>query len=157
VYFCGKINDMIQKKLASLLILEKEGQILLQRRFNTGFADGLYTCPSGKVEDSETFTQALIRETLEEVGIKILPKNIKSVHISHRIKSDKSAIWIDHFFLCQKWSGKINIKEPHKCDDLSWFDINNLPDNIIPFVKYALEQVFIHKTHYSEYGWEGAE
>ena len=145
---------MIQKRLASLLILEKEGKILLQRRFNTGFADGLYTCPSGKVEDDESFSQALIRETLEEVGIKMLPEDVKSVHILHRLKRKEKQIWIDHFFLCQKWLGRIEIKEPNKCDDLKWFDINNLPENIIPFVKFAIEQVFINKSHYSEYGWE---
>ncbi len=148
---------MIPKKLASLLILEKEGKILLQRRFNTGFADGQYTCPSGKVEDNETFIEAMIRETFEEVGIRILKKNLKSVHISHRIKEDKSAIWIDHFFLCHKWSGEIEIKEPNKCDDLRWFDLNKLPKNIIPFVKFVIEQVFIHKKYNSEYGWEEKE
>ena len=38
---------------------------------------------------------------------------------------------IDTFFVAQKWEGDIENKEPHKCDDLSWHDLNNLPENII--------------------------
>ena len=54
-------------KKASLTILEKEGKILMIRRYNTGFADGMYTLPSGKVDLEETFVEASHRETLEEV------------------------------------------------------------------------------------------
>jgi len=144
---------MIQKRLTSFLILEKENKILLTRRFNTGYADGTYMPPTGKVEDNETFTQAAIRESFEEAGVRVLPENIKSVHVLQRLKREEKEIWIANFFLCQKWSGKIEIKEPHKCDDLKWFDINDLPSNIMPFVKHSLEQIFIHKSHYSEYGW----
>ena len=142
---------MIQKRFASFLILEKDEKVLLLRRYNTGYEDEKYTLPSGKVEDEETFTDAVIREGLEEANAQISKSNVNSVHILHRKKNDE--IWIDNFFLCKKWSGEIKNMEPHKCDNIQWFDINNLPANIIPFVKFVLEQVFIHKSMYSEYGW----
>ena len=146
---------MSLKKFASLLILEKNGKVLLIRRFNTGYEDGKYTLPSGKVDEGETFTDAAIREALEEVNAEISHSNINSVHVLHRKKDD--VFWIDNFFLCKKWNNEIKNAEPHKCDDLKWFDIENLPSNTIPFIKHALEQVFFHKKSYSEYGWNGEE
>jgi len=44
--------------------------------------------------------------------------------------------------------------EPNKCDDLKWFDINNLPENIIPFVKFVLKEIFNKQNNYYEYGWK---
>ncbi|MCB9802948.1 NUDIX domain-containing protein [Candidatus Nomurabacteria bacterium] len=142
---------MLTKKFASLLILEKEGQILLLRRKNTGEEDGNYTVPSGKVEEGETFTEAAIRETFEEVNAKVLANDISSVHIIQRKQGDECII--ANFFLSYNWNGEIKNAEPHKCDDVQWFDIKNLPDNMVPFVKHALEQIYFTKKTYSELGW----
>jgi len=144
---------MSTKKLASFLIVEKNSKILLLRRFNTDYEDGKYTLPSGKVDEGETFTEAAIREAFEEVNVNVSVADIKSVHILH-LKKDDSEFWIDNFFLCTQWSGEIKNMEPHKCDDVKWFNLNDLPKNTIPFVKHVLEQVFIHNSHYSEYGWD---
>ncbi len=138
--------------LASLTILEKEGKILLMRRAGTGFADGLYTLPSGKVEPNESFSKAAIRETLEEVNAEIEPSDLKSVHIMFEKLEESDLSWIHHFFLTKKWSREIKNMEPHKCDDLRWFEKNKLPTNILPFVKESLDKIF-ENTHYSERGW----
>ena len=125
---------------AALTILEKEGKILLIRRYNTGFADGQYTLPSGKLHAHETFTQAALRETFEEVNAKIELSDIKSAHIMVEKTEDRD--WTHHFFITKKWSGEIKNKEPDKCDDIQWFDINNLPNNMLYFVKQALAKVY---------------
>jgi hypothetical protein len=36
---------------------------------------------------------------------------------------------------------------------MGWFKLDNLPDNIIPCVKQAI-QAIKNKNHYSEFGWE---
>ncbi|MFZ5341998.1 MAG: hypothetical protein ACOZBL_05870 [Patescibacteria group bacterium] len=40
--------------------------------------------------------------------------------------------------------------EPEKCDDLSWFEINSLPTNIVPHIKHAIECID-QKILYSEF------
>ncbi len=139
---------MSKIKKASLVILEKEEKILLIRRFNTGFADGLYTLPSGKADPGESFTQTAIRETFEEVNAKV--SKLESAHILFDNRENEE--WIQHFFLAKEWSGEIKNMEPNKCDDIQWFNINNLPKNTLPFVKSALEKIYKENKHYSEIG-----
>ncbi len=61
---------------AVYLILEKDNKILLLRRYNTGYNDGLYSLPSGHVEDGEFPIDALIREAQEEIGIIIAKEHL---------------------------------------------------------------------------------
>lgn len=141
---------------ASYVALIKDGKILLARRFNTEYMNGKYALPAGHVEAGETFTQCAIRETKEEIGVDIDPADLKMVHMLHRISEPE---WkdlrhrIDAFFVCEKWSGEIKNMEPEKCDDVAWFDINNLPENMVPYVKQAIENIG-QKKLYSEFGWD---
>ena len=43
--------------------------------------------------------------------------------------------------------------EPDKCSELSWYDINNLPENIIPCVKKAIEN-YQNNIMFDNFGWE---
>lgn len=135
-------------------MLLQENKILLLRRFNTGYKDGQYSFIAGHVDPGETFTQCIIREAQEEAGILLEEKDMKVAHVMHRNSElNESAERIDIFFVAQNWEGEITNKEPHKCQELAWFDINNLPENVIPYIKQVIEEVK-HKRHYSEYGWE---
>jgi ADP-ribose pyrophosphatase YjhB (NUDIX family) len=145
---------------ASYMILLKDGKILLARRFNTGYMDGYYSLPAGHVEKGETFTQCIIREAKEEIGVDLRQENLKAVHFMHR---DSRADYpqgvaegvnerIDVFFTAEKWEGEIKNMELGKCDNLSWFDLDNLPEKIVPYIKQALEYIS-KKIFYSELGW----
>ncbi len=131
------------------LFLIKDDQILLSRRFQTGWEDGNYSVPAGHVDRNETATNAMAREVEEEVCIKINPEDLKMVHVMHRKSTEER---IDFFLLATKWSGDIRIGEPEKCDELKWFPTNNLPSNTIPYLKKAIEN-YQNKIFYSEFGW----
>lgn len=131
------------------LFLLKDNQILLSRRFQTGYEDGNYSLPAGHVEANESVVQALIRETREEIGISLRPENLLPAHVMHRLTDRES---IDFFFACQKWTGKPVNTEPEKCDELSWFSIDALPSNIVGYVKKAILH-YQAGRYYSELGW----
>ena len=138
---------------ASYLVLIKNGKILLQRRFNTGYEDGKYSMVAGHVDKGETFTRCIIRETEEESGMILKTENLKVAHIMCRNSgTEENNERVDIFFVAEKWYGKIENREPHKCDDLSWFDLDNLPANIIPYIKQAIDCIK-NKIFYSEHGW----
>ena len=137
---------------AVYLILQKDNQILLLRRYNTGYEDGNYSLPAGHVDGDESFTQAMIREAHEEAGIVLKPEYIEVAHVQHRCCQDFKNERVDVFIKACNWEGDPVNKEPHKCDDLSWFDVNNLPENVVPCVRQAIEHILENKF-YSEHGW----
>ncbi|MFZ2299961.1 MAG: NUDIX domain-containing protein [Candidatus Moraniibacteriota bacterium] len=136
---------------ASYLVLALDGKALLLRRFNTGYEDGNYSLVAGHVDQGETFTQTMVREAFEEAGIRIRPEDLRVAHIMQRKSHDSERL--DMFFVAEKWKGAIENKEPYKCDDLSWFSLEELPDNVIPYVRQALECVRDGRF-YSEFGWD---
>lgn len=132
------------------ILLIKDDQILLTRRFNTGFNDGMYEPPSGHADGNETIIEASIREAKEEIGIEIEPNDLKIVHVMHRFGKKER---IEFFVEASEWKGDPKICEPDECDDMKWFPINFLPENIIPKSKAGIE-LSIQKVMYSEFGWE---
>ncbi|HEX7017987.1 MAG TPA: NUDIX domain-containing protein [Patescibacteria group bacterium] len=121
------------------LVLFKDTQVLLLRRYNTGYMDGSYSVPAGHVDGGEAIKTAMIREAQEEVGIIIQEEDLEP-YVMHRIISP-SEERIDFFFKCTTWSGIITNCEAEKCDELRWCDVDSLPNNVIPYVRFGLEQV----------------
>ena len=136
---------------AVYLILIKNKQILLLRRKNTGYEDGNYSFIAGHVDENEGPTCAVLREAQEEAGIKIDRDNLQLAHIMYRKNPEEERI--DLFFITKMWDGEPKNMEPGKCDDLSWFPIDNIPLNTIPYIRDVIENHILNKTVYSEFGF----
>ena len=120
-----------ESKVAVFLILMRKvngkREILLQRRCNTGYMDGKYDMAcSGHLEKGESLSMALVREAKEEIDLDIKEENLKLVSVIHPYKED----YINVFFITEKYEGTPKIMEHNKCDDLRWFDLDDLPENI---------------------------
>lgn len=131
------MKERYKSPIAVYIILrDYNKRILLMHRKNTGFHDGLWSLPSGHVEKNESIQTAIIREAKEEINIRIIKKNLKLKYIIHR----KSTIdtYIDCFFECNIWKNNVKNNEPQKCSDIMWAKIEELPINIVPYVKNAI-------------------
>jgi 8-oxo-dGTP diphosphatase len=117
------------------LFFFRKNQILLIRRFNTGFRDGEYSVPAGHLDGGEAVMLAGIREGKEEVGVDIEERHMSFSTVMHRIEDDER---VDFFMQVHQWQGEPFNAEPDKCDDVRWVDINNLPANTVPYVRQAL-------------------
>ena len=137
--------------VAAYLLLIKDGKVLLLRRINTGYQDGKYSLVAGHLDGEETAKQSIIREAKEEAGITLSSENLKVVHVMHRLTADRE--YIDIYLEAEKWDGEIKNMEPEKCGDLSWFPVKNLPQNIVPEVKFVVENLK-SELMYSEFGWQ---
>lgn len=134
---------------AAHLFLMKDKQILLHLRKNSSF-ENMYGVIAGHIDGGESAINSIIREAKEEAGIDIKYEDVKMATFSHSNANNRE--YVQFFFLCDKWSGDLKNMEPDKCGDLRFFSTENLPENIIPYIKKAIECTF-GGIDYFEFGW----
>lgn len=125
----------------------------MSRRYKTGYEDGNYSVVAGHVEEHETVLQAARREAEEEAGITIALEAFQFVHVMHR-RREKGHLpdRVDFFVAVREWEGEIQNMEEHKCDELRWVDLANIPSNTIPYIRRALTAL-LAQNPFSEHGW----
>ena len=138
-----------------LFLLREEngiGQVLLQKR-KGGWGAGMWDASAnGHLEAGESTTACLRREAKEEIGVDICVEDILFVNMCH--DAANGAFYFNGYFFVKKFSGEPQICEPAKCGELKWFDINSLPEEILPNRKQAIQD-YIAKIAYREFGWGG--
>lgn len=127
---------MFLAPVAVHLLLVQDGKVLMLRRYNTGYQDGNYSVVAGHIDGGEELKTAMIREAREEAGITISPSDLSVVGVIHLVEDDE---YVSFFLHASKYSGEIVNMELHKCDDLRWFDLDDLPSNTIPYVRRAIQ------------------
>jgi len=132
------------------LFLFRGNQILLLRRYQTGYMDGHYSVPAGHLDGNETVRMAGVREVREEIGVRIDPADMVFAGVFHRHEDDER---VDFFMRVKKWSGEPVNAEPEKCDELRWADLDALPGNTVPYVRRAIEN-FRVGIPFEEFGWK---
>lgn len=136
--------------VAAHLFLVDHDRILLLRRHNTGYEDGNYSVIAGHLDGDEEVVDCIAREAREEAGIVLDRASTRVVGIMHRKSNDER---IDFFLTVDRWSGEIRNMEPEKCDQLGWFPMDDLPPNVIPYVREAIT-LSRSGTWFRSYGWE---
>ena len=136
-----------------LFIFNSKGQLLMARRYNTGYEDGNYSVVAGHVEEHETVLEAARREAKEEAGIDIALEAFQFVHVMHR-RREKGHLpdRVDFFLTIHDWEGEVQNMELNKCDELRWVDLEDIPVNTVPYIRRALAALQ-RKNPFSEYGW----
>lgn len=137
-----------------MLLLVRDGEVLIALRDGTGYADGMWNLPSGKLEADEDLVSALIREAREEVGIQIRPSEprmVASVH--HRNPEGRGRIGF--FFEVAsrpKEQGEPVNAEPGKCARIAWVPLDRLPANTYPYTSTGVE-LYRRGLSFALHGW----
>jgi 8-oxo-dGTP diphosphatase len=131
------------------LLFFRGNQILLLRRFNTGFEDGNYSVPAGHLEGGETVRMAAAREALEEIGVHIDLNDLDFATVMQRKSDDER---VDFFVYIKAWQGEPFNAEPERCDELRWCNLDALPENTIPYVRKAIRN-YLNGIPFDEFGW----
>jgi 8-oxo-dGTP pyrophosphatase MutT (NUDIX family) len=131
------------------LLFFRGNQILLLRRFNTGYRDGEYSVPAGHLDGNETVMAAAAREAGEELEVQIEVGEMAFSSVMHRNEGDER---VDFFMHVRRWRGEPVNVETDKCDELRWTDVNDLPMNTIPYVRLAIQN-HLNRVKFDEFGW----
>jgi ADP-ribose pyrophosphatase YjhB (NUDIX family) len=110
------------------LILEDKGKMLFLRQ--TKRNGGRYSLVGGNVEEHEFAREALAREAKEEASIHVDPLDLSLVHVLHRHKLKKDETLLVLYFKASKFHGEPESLEPKKFQDVAWFPIDKLPDEV---------------------------
>src|SRR5256885_10149085 len=85
-----------------ILLLMRNGRILLRERANTGYGDGAYEPPTGELADRETIVETAIRVAAAEAGIAIQAENVSLAHVMHDVSGSGR---IAFFLTVSGWQG----------------------------------------------------
>lgn len=152
------MSEKFKTLSAAMLLLSRindkgEEEILLQKRKNTGWMDGYWDfSASGHVEENEPMKMTAIREAKEELGIEVKIEDVEFMSMLHTYTPNTGQIYYNGHFKIAKWKDEPSVNEPNKCEEIRWFKIQNLPENIIESRKLAIENYQNH-IPYDEYGW----
>lgn len=112
-------------------------EILLLKRYGTGYYDGYFDLPGGHLEANEDIFDGMIREAKEEIGVTIKREDMEILHIYHKYKKGM----IKFVFKVDKYEGNPINNEPDKCEKIEWIDFEYLPENVIPGIKIELDNI----------------
>jgi 8-oxo-dGTP pyrophosphatase MutT (NUDIX family) len=137
---------------AVYMLVRKDNKLLFVLRSNTGFMDGFYCLPGGRVEPGEPYRAAAIREAKEEVDVTVRPEHAKQVYLQLRYKDPKD-IWVDTFFEAEQWSGTPMNALPDEHGEMVWFNIDKLPAAKILDYQLSGIQDWLNGGTYGEFNW----
>lgn len=143
------MEERFCSKLTVGLLLMQNNKILMMKRKNTGYMDGMYAFVAGHVEEGESLKQAMIREAKEEAGINVDEKDLEFIC---GIREKSHCRYINFFFKTDKYSGTPKIMEEDKCESLEWIDIDKIPENTIEAEKRAIYNYF-NNISFDEYNF----
>ncbi|MEV6330439.1 NUDIX domain-containing protein [Streptomyces sp. NPDC051909] len=134
------------------LLLEHEGQVLLGLRHpDSAYAGGIWHVLAGHCED-ESATACLVREAWEEAGLVIEPGDLELAHTVHVVDALGDQPRLQLFFRARRWEGTPELREPDKCVTWRWWDAEELPEELVPYTRAALDGVLAGRP-YTEWGW----
>ena len=109
------------------IIFNAEGKVFLAKRGKEARNEsGRWEFPGGGVKFGETLEQAAVREIHEEYGFTIEVEELLDV-VNHVLPDEKQH-WVAPTFLCRYVSGTPAILEPHKCTEIGWFGVDDIPE-----------------------------
>ena len=114
---------------------------------------GNYSLPGGRIEQYEYAKDSLIRETNEEIGIRVRANDLELAHVLHKKTTNGQRITL--YFKAERWEGDVRVLEPEKFVKATWFPLTSVPTNTTSTVKHVLTE-YQKGLMYSEFSKKGA-
>lgn len=139
--------ENIIKTGVGVMILNDNKVLLGHRYIDSKDTGGIYepdtwTFPGGKQEYNETVIETAKRETKEETNLDLI--NAYVFTASDEFQTDRHYVTIG--VISSSYEGELKVMEPNKIDKWSWFDLNNLPENLYTPTKNMIDEYLRRET-----------
>ncbi|MEV6847498.1 NUDIX domain-containing protein [Actinoplanes sp. NPDC051411] len=137
------------------LVLHDGPSVLLALRQNTGYHDGRWNLPSGKLEHGEDALSGMIREAREEIGIRLSRSSVRlAATVHHRVSAEHARIGLVFAAGSAPSSQGTPVNaEPHKCGGLGWFPAGSLPAEMSSYSADCI-QAYLSGAAFTLSGWD---
>lgn len=139
----SQVEDKQLTEVAAGLIFRDE-QLLIAQRHARAHLGGLWEFPGGKREPGETFEECLVRELMEELGVRVevgaLFQSVTHAYPEKRVHL--------RFYLCRLLQGE---PAPLGCAAIRWVGRLELAEQAFPEADAALLQ----RLHHATAVWKG--
>lgn len=127
-------------------------EALFLHRTGSKYQNDTFMTPGGGVEPGEPPLAAAVREPREETGVVIDPADLVLGYVMFRGAHDETGNRVDIVFRTRKWGGEPKNNEPHKCDELRWLRLRDLPESVPEYLRKAIGHMLSGEM-YSEFDW----
>jgi mutator protein MutT len=131
-------KDFIGVGCGAIIINDMDEVLLIKRSQGLVMEPGTWSRPGGRVEFGEKVEEAVRREIKEEIGIDV--EVVRFLEITQTIEDGKH--WISLGFLARHVSGTPRNMEPGKHDEMRWFPLSKLPENLNSYTRNAINVYF---------------
>lgn len=119
------------KQIGVAVIWNNNGQILIDKRPQSGLLGGLWEFPGGKVEADETVEDCIAREIQEELGISVeVMKHL--ITVEHAYTHFKVTLTVHH---CRHLAGD---PQPIECDEVRWTTLSDIDQFPFPTANHKI-------------------
>ncbi len=127
---------LAHKQIGVAVIWNQQGQILIDRRLQSGLLGGLWEFPGGKIEPDETVQDCIRREIQEEIGIEI-EVGAHLITIDHAYSHFRVTLNVHH---CRYLSGE---PQPIECEEVRWVEPETLGEYAFPVANVKIIEAIL--------------
>jgi 8-oxo-dGTP diphosphatase len=121
------------------LLLVSAGDLLLGRRAGTGYGDGAFEPPCGRLAERETLVEAAVRVAAAQMGVGLDPARVSLAHVLHDVSG---AGRMAFFLTADGWADEACPIPPapgtRSYSDFGWYPLTDLPANMIDRARVAI-------------------
>ena len=135
---CHKLGLWHRAVVVFIISLDNQKVLLQKRSATKRMWPNLWDVTAGgHVLSGELGYESVIREAKEEIGITVKEEDLVFLAVNHHYQADH----VQLFFSTNSYEGEPTVCESQECGGLLWANLDNLPENTIPYVANVIEDI----------------
>lgn len=126
-----------------VMVVDDEERVLLTLRRRAPEA-GCWSILGGKLDFLEKLSECAVREAREEAGVEV--ELVRLLCVTDHLLPQEGQHWIAPAYLGRVASGEAQNCEPEKTEEVRWFALRNVPQNLTMTAQNAIA-TYLNSCH----------